>query len=43
MSFRPADAMLYQAGADHSADAEAVGEIAPAALDAPAEAVGAQR
>ena len=29
-SFRPADAMLYEAEADSAADAEAVGELAPA-------------
>jgi iron(III) transport system ATP-binding protein len=29
MSFRPADAMVYPAEADRTADAEAVGEIAP--------------
>ena len=37
MSFRPADAMLYEAEADRSADAEAVGEQT---TDAPAHAVG---
>ena len=29
ISFRPADAMLYEAEADRTADAEAVGELAP--------------
>jgi hypothetical protein len=29
MSFRPADAMVYPAEADRTADAEAVGELAP--------------
>ena len=29
ISFRPADAMLYEAEADRSADAEAVGELTP--------------
>ena len=28
ISFRPADAMLYEAEADRTADAEAVGEVA---------------
>jgi hypothetical protein len=36
MSFRPADAMLYEAEADRTADAEAVGEVTP---ETPAEAV----
>ena len=29
ISFRPADAMLYEAEADRTADAEAVGELTP--------------
>jgi iron(III) transport system ATP-binding protein len=37
ISFRPADAMLYEAEADRSADAEAVGEQT---TDVPAHAVG---
>ncbi len=37
ISFRPADAMLYEAEADRTADAEAVGELTP---QPPAEAVG---
>jgi iron(III) transport system ATP-binding protein len=37
ISFRPTDAMLYEAEADSAADAEAVGELTPAT---PAEAVG---
>ena len=36
ISFRPSDAMLYEAEADRTADAEAVGEATP---DVPAEAV----
>jgi iron(III) transport system ATP-binding protein len=38
ISFRPADAMLYEAEADRTADAEAVGELTPAMS---AAAVGA--
>jgi iron(III) transport system ATP-binding protein len=37
ISFRPTDAMLYEAEADRTADAEAVGELTP---QVPAEAVG---
>jgi hypothetical protein len=37
ISFRPTDAMLYEAEADRTADAEAVGELTP---QTPAEAVG---
>ena len=37
ISFRPTDAMLYEAEADRTADAEAVGELTP---DAPAASRG---
>ena len=42
ISFRPADAMLYEAEADRTADAEAVGELSTAAQPRPTEPWGSE-